>query len=186
MGVFASGGGLMFPRGLAFGLDGNLYVVGANSEAILRYNAATGAFINIFASGGAPSFPTGIVFTSTTRTISHIANGAGWRTTVILIDTGAHPENFELKFWDEQGHPLPLDLGADGVTADLTGTIQPGVARFIRTAGAGPPANRLGGINRAPGHRWQFDFRIAVARPRRFRGCRAPQPQRRHRIVSAL
>ena len=135
MGVFASGGGLMFPRGLAFGLDGNLYVVGANSNAILRYNSTTGAFINTFASGGGPEFPTGIVFTSTTRTISHIANGEDWRTTVILIDTGTHAENFELKFWDNNGNPLQLDLGADGVTADLIGTIQPGIARFIRTTG---------------------------------------------------
>jgi len=137
MGVFASGGGLMFPRGLTFGLDGNLYVVSANSNAILRYNGLTGAFINTFASGGGPSFPTGLLFTSTSRTVSHIANGAGWRTSVILIDTGTQVENFELKFWDNNGNPLPLDLGADGITADLTGTLQPGVTRFIRTAGTG-------------------------------------------------
>jgi hypothetical protein len=75
--------------------------------------------------------------TGPTRTISHIANGDGWRTTAILINTGTQLESFELKFWDEQGNPLPLDLGADGITADLIDAIQPGVARFIRTAGTG-------------------------------------------------
>ena len=74
---------------------------------------------------------------ASTRTISHIAVGAGWRTTVILINTGTQAENFELKFWDEQGNPLVLNLGTDGMTADLTGTLQPGVAHFIRTAGTG-------------------------------------------------
>ncbi len=74
---------------------------------------------------------------ASTRTISHIAVGAGWRTTVILINTGTQAANFELKFWNEQGSPLVLDLGSDGMTADLTGTLQPGVAHFIRTASTG-------------------------------------------------
>ena len=71
------------------------------------------------------------------RTIPHIANGSGWRTTVILVNTGTQPANFDLKFWDNNGQPLVLDLGSDGMTADLSGVIQPGVARFIRTAGNG-------------------------------------------------
>jgi DNA-binding beta-propeller fold protein YncE len=44
MGVFASGGGLTMPIGLAFGPDGNLYV-GTRSGNIIRYNGTTGAFI---------------------------------------------------------------------------------------------------------------------------------------------
>jgi hypothetical protein len=101
----------------------------------------------------------------TTRTIAHIANGAAWRTTVILVNTGTQSASFDLKFWDEHGNALLVDLGADGVTADLQGTIQPGVARFIRTQGAGalaggwaeltaPPAidgNSIFGLQ-SPGH----------------------------------
>ncbi len=71
------------------------------------------------------------------RTIPHIANGAGWRTTVILVNTGTQAANFDLKFWDNNGKPLVLDLGPDGITADLSGVIQPGVARFIRSTGSG-------------------------------------------------
>ena len=71
------------------------------------------------------------------RTIAHIAKGGGWRTTVILVNTDTQPANFDLKFWDDNGNPLVLDLGADGITAELSGIIQPGVARFIRTAATG-------------------------------------------------
>jgi hypothetical protein len=71
------------------------------------------------------------------RTIPHIANGEGWRTTVILVNTGTEAANFDLKFWDNNGQPLVLDVGADGKTANLSGTIQPGVARFIRSVSTG-------------------------------------------------
>src|SRR5437867_10612250 len=71
------------------------------------------------------------------RTIPHIANGAGWRTTVILVNTSTQAADFDPKFWDNNGKPLALDLGLDGMTADLSGVIQPGVARFIRTTGNG-------------------------------------------------
>ena len=55
--AFASGGGLSLPGGLAFGLDGNLYVSSpgfttTQPDMILRYNGTTGAFIDTFASGG--------------------------------------------------------------------------------------------------------------------------------------
>jgi hypothetical protein len=87
---------------------------------------------------------TTITFTATVnpfRTISHIADGAGFRTTFILMNTGATTAEFTLAFWKDTGEALQLDLGADGVTAALTGTIPAHGARFIRTAGSSPDLN---------------------------------------------
>jgi len=63
--VFASGGGLDAPVGLDFGLDGNLYVAGWNSNRVHRYNGKTGDFIDVFASGGGLSVPAYPLFCNT-------------------------------------------------------------------------------------------------------------------------
>ncbi len=76
------------------------------------------------------------------RTISHIADGASFRTTFILLNTGATAANFTLDFWSDTGGPLTLDLVADGVTASLSGVIPPHGARFIRTAGTTAGLNK--------------------------------------------
>jgi outer membrane protein assembly factor BamB len=62
VGIFASGGGLFFPRGLAFGPDGNLFVSSAGSNQVLEYNGTTGAFIGNFASGNGLNSPDGLTF----------------------------------------------------------------------------------------------------------------------------
>ncbi len=49
--VFASGGGLLRPSGLAFDADNMLYVSSYLTDQILRYDARTGAFIDVFKTG---------------------------------------------------------------------------------------------------------------------------------------
>ena len=51
-GVFASGGALSFPYGLAFSPSGDLLVDSSGTNQVLRYNGTTGAFEGVFASAG--------------------------------------------------------------------------------------------------------------------------------------
>ena len=63
-GTFASGGGLSFPRGLAFGPDGNLYVASEGTDNILKYDGTTGTYLSEFVAAGAGGFaqPKGLAF----------------------------------------------------------------------------------------------------------------------------
>ncbi|MFN7933318.1 MAG: hypothetical protein U0R19_08335 [Bryobacteraceae bacterium] len=58
MGVFASGR-TGYAYGLTFGVDGNLYVANRDGNEIVRYNGATGTFLDTFA---AVSHPRGLAF----------------------------------------------------------------------------------------------------------------------------
>ncbi len=59
-GVFASGGPLVNPDGMAFGPDGDLYVASRGSNQILRYSGSTGVFLGVFVSS--ISVPASLVF----------------------------------------------------------------------------------------------------------------------------
>jgi DNA-binding beta-propeller fold protein YncE len=45
-------GGLQSPTDLAFGPDGNLYIIRQDTDAVLRYNGTTGAFMDSFIEPG--------------------------------------------------------------------------------------------------------------------------------------
>jgi hypothetical protein len=70
-----------------------------------------------------------------TQTLSHIADGAGWRTLVILLNMDSAPVTFTLKFWDESGKPWRLPLGADGFQSQIVDTIPVGGSRTIQSDG---------------------------------------------------
>ncbi|MBI5431870.1 MAG: NHL repeat-containing protein [Planctomycetes bacterium] len=57
-------GGLDAPTGLAFGPDGRLYVASGNTDGVLRYDATSGAFVDVFVTPGAggSDFPTFLAF----------------------------------------------------------------------------------------------------------------------------
>ncbi len=51
--VTTGSGGLLTPRHIAFGPDGKLYVAGQNSDAVHRYDATNGAFLDVVIPGSA-------------------------------------------------------------------------------------------------------------------------------------
>src|SRR5207237_4774134 len=69
------------------------------------------------------------------KTISHIADGAGWKTTIILVNTDSQPAPFTIRFRGDSGLALRLPLGADGRVTTLSGTIAPGGSRTLQTDG---------------------------------------------------
>jgi len=82
-----------------------------------------------------------------TTTLAHVADGNGFRTQVILINTGATPANYTLQFFDQNGNPVtyPLEPGQS-----MSGTIAPGAEQIVQTTGAGSVTNLGWGQLTAP------------------------------------
>jgi hypothetical protein len=119
-GVFASGGGLNGPNGLAFGTGGDLFVAGFFNDAVLRYDGVTGAFEGVFASGGGLFRPVGLTF-GPDGDLFVVSRGTDQ---ILRYDgmTGA----FEGIFASGPRAPFGLEFGTDGdlfVTYDVTNQI---------------------------------------------------------------
>jgi hypothetical protein len=71
------------------------------------------------------------------KTIPHILNGAGWKSSILLINTDTQPAAFTLSFHQDDGTPLTLPLGPDGNVSSVSGTIAPGMLRIIQSDGSG-------------------------------------------------
>jgi hypothetical protein len=96
--------------------------------------------VNIFGLGirSAPE-GSGLAFTSldavlplaaSTKTISHIVDGGGWRSSIVLVNTDTVPASYTVSFRNDAGgsYVPPLALGA------ATGTIPVGGSTIIETA----------------------------------------------------
>ena len=71
------------------------------------------------------------------KTVRHVANGLGWKTTLLLVNTDTAPAPFTLSFFADDGTPLTLPLGPDGSASTVSGVIAPGQLRSIQTDGSG-------------------------------------------------
>jgi hypothetical protein len=61
---------------------------------------------------------------------AHVADGGGWRTTIMLGNTGSSPASFDLRLRDRNGLPLRFSFAPEG---RVTGVIEGGGARFFQT-----------------------------------------------------
>lgn len=56
--------------------------------------------------------------------MAHLASGGGWKTSIVLVNTGTSAANTSLRFYDDPGNPLPLPLTfPQGIPAATTATV---------------------------------------------------------------
>ena len=78
--------------------------------------------------------------TSSGGSVAHIAAGSGWKTSVVLVNTGNSPANATVRFLDDNGNPLVLPLtfpqtGATDLAAQSTRSIAAGASFLIESTG---------------------------------------------------
>ncbi len=72
----------------------------------------------------------------TVQTISHVADGATWKTTIVLVNTDSVPAAYTVNFWRDDGTAFTLPM-VDGSTAStVRGTIPVGGSATIESTGA--------------------------------------------------
>ena len=119
--------------------------------------AARSGPLSVFSSGVAgPTFAIlqssgNISGLTTIGSMAQIASGAGWMTTITLVNTGAASETVRLNFYDDKGNPLPLPFlypQASSTSVTLASTldeiIAPGALLELQTAGQSNPASVAG------------------------------------------
>ena len=74
------------------------------------------------------------IFAGTSQVFAQVVDGAGWKTTITLLNLGNNTASFSLNFYDDNGNALALDtnLGTGNVFA---ATIPPHGSLIISTAG---------------------------------------------------
>ena len=92
--------------------------------------------------GGAPSTVFAIAApASPTNSLSvpHIADGAGWTTTLVIENIDTIPVTFNFNFLADDGTALPLQVvNASGGPGYPAGSLYPGVSYFLQSTGTSP------------------------------------------------
>jgi hypothetical protein len=102
-----------------------------------------------FANSAGPYIGYVAATTNVTSTLPHVADGNGFDTLVLLINTGTGDASYSLQFFNQMGTPVTYTL--DPAYMGMTGTIHAGSQAIVRTAGSGLSTNFGWGQLTAPG-----------------------------------
>jgi hypothetical protein len=131
---------------LALDASGTVYVTGATNSTNFPTTAGMQTAID-----GKHTFVTaitGLGSTVSTSTLAHVADGDGFDTLVLLINTGTADATYSLQFFNQTGAPVTYPL--DPTQSGMTGTIHAGSQAIVRTAGSGKTTNLGWGQLTAP------------------------------------
>lgn len=78
----------------------------------------------------------------TDAVLPQVVDGAGWKTTIILVNLSANPASFDLFFTDDNNNPLYLPWIGIGTYSSLSGTLAVGGSATVETTGT---ASQLAG-----------------------------------------
>src|SRR5207247_1535211 len=70
-----------------------------------------------------------------TKVISHVADGARWKTTIVVVNTDSVPAQFTVNFWKDDGSPFIVTLADGRSVAQVSDAIPVGGSRTIETDG---------------------------------------------------
>ncbi len=91
------------------------YPVAANSKGTIEFDTPAGGRIGALGlrftpAGTLTAVPVLANVSNVGGSVAHIAAGGGWKTTVVLVNTGASAAGAHLAFFDDNGSPLLLPL----------------------------------------------------------------------------
>jgi hypothetical protein len=118
----------------------------ANIRGTVEFDAPGGGQISAL---GIRYTPTGTLTTIPTLanvgvtggSLTHVAVGNGWETTFVLANTGANAAQAQLKFFDDGGNPVSLDLtsaqtGTTSTASSITQSIAAGASLWVQSSEA--------------------------------------------------
>ena len=124
------------------------FPVTANIRGTVEFDTPPGGQISALGirftpPGTLTTIPTLANVSATGGLISHLASGAGWETTFVLVNAGASAAQARLSFFGDSGSALSLPLtfpqsngGVPATQSTLAQTIAPGASLWVQSTGA--------------------------------------------------